>query len=146
MTAYGLDTSFLVAHEISRSASRRRARTYCDKLLARVAPQVPAEFIHAVTDERRFTVSLSVQAAVEHASIWWRAEEVLPVYPGAETTRLFLSWLVQFRLDRKRLLIRSVHELCINLEGISLHDWDLDDRAVQPVSICGQAMATESGR
>jgi predicted nucleic acid-binding protein len=109
MTAYGLDTSFLVAHEVSRHASHRRARTCCDKLLARgdrlaLAPQVVAEFIHVVTDERRFTVPLSVQAAVERASTWWRAEEVLPVYPGAETTRLFLIWLMQFRLGRKRLL------------------------------------------
>jgi predicted nucleic acid-binding protein len=69
-----------------------------------LAPQVLAEFIHVVTDERRFAVPLSVEVAVERASTWWRAEEVLPIYPGTETTRLFLSWLMQFRLGRKRLL------------------------------------------
>ena len=109
MTAHGVDTSFLVAHEVSRHALHRRVRSCCDKLFMRgdrlaLAPQVLAEFIHVVTDERRFTVPLSVQAAVERASTWWRAEEVLPVYPGAETTRLFLIWLMQFRLGRKRLL------------------------------------------
>ena len=69
-----------------------------------MAPQVLAEFIHVVTDERRFTAPLSVEAAVGRASSWWHAEEVLPIYPGGETTRLFLSWLMQFRFGRKRLL------------------------------------------
>ena len=109
MTAYGLDTSFLVAHEVSRHAFHRRVRGCCDKLLTRgdrlaLAPQVLAEFIHVVTDERRFAVPLSVEAAVERASNWWRAEEVLPIYPSAEATRLFLSWMMHFRLGRKRLL------------------------------------------
>jgi predicted nucleic acid-binding protein len=109
MTKYGLDTSFLVAHEVSRHALHRRVRSCCDKLLARgdrlaLAPQVLAEFIHVVTDDRRFAAPLSIEAAVERASIWWQAEEVLPIYPGADTTRLFLCWLVQFRLGRKRLL------------------------------------------
>jgi predicted nucleic acid-binding protein len=109
MTAHGVDTSFLVAHEVSRHALHRRVRSCCDKLFMRgdrlaLAPQVLAEFIHVVTDERRFAVPLSVEAAVQRASTWWRAEEVLPIYPGAETTGLFLSWLMQFRLGRKRLL------------------------------------------
>jgi predicted nucleic acid-binding protein len=109
MTAHGLDTSFLVAHEVSRHALHRRVRSCCDQLLARgdrlaLAPQVLAEFIHVVTDDHRFAAPLSIEAAVERASTWWHAEEVLPIYPGAETTRLFLSWLIQFRLGGKRLL------------------------------------------
>jgi hypothetical protein len=47
---------------------------------------------------------VSIEAAIARASTWWGAEEVFPVYPGAETTRLFLSWLMQFRLGRNRLL------------------------------------------
>ena len=109
MTAYGLDTSFMVAHEVSRHAFHRRVRNCCEDLFSRgdrlaLALQVLAEFIHVVTDERRFAVPLSVETAVERASRWWHAEEVLPIYPGAETTRIFLSWLMQFRLGRKRLL------------------------------------------
>ena len=77
MTAYGLDTSFLVAHEVSRHAFHRRVRGCCDKLLTRgdrlaLAPQVLAEFIHVVTDERRFAVPLSVEAAVARASNWYQ--------------------------------------------------------------------------
>jgi predicted nucleic acid-binding protein len=109
MTFHGLDTSFLIAHEVSGHASHRRVRSHCGRLLADgdklvLAPQVLAEFIHVVTDDRRFESPLSVAAAVERASIWWHAEEVLPIFPGAETARLFLDWLLQFRLGRKRLL------------------------------------------
>jgi predicted nucleic acid-binding protein len=109
MTIYGLETSFLVAYEVSRHAFHRRARSCCDKLSTRGRPvgfgaAVLTEFIHVVTDERRFAVPLSIEGAIARASTWWGAEEVLPVYPGSETTRLFLSWLMQFRLGRKRLL------------------------------------------
>jgi len=109
MTVHGLDTSFLVAHEVSRHALHRRARACCEKLLMRgdrlaLAPQVLAEFIHVVTDDRRFAAPLLIEAAVERASTWWHANEVLPIYPSGETTRLFLDWLTQYRLGRKRLL------------------------------------------
>jgi len=109
MTAHGLDTTFLVAHEVSSHALHRRVRLCCDQILARgdrlaLAPQVLAEFIHVVTDDRRFAAPLAIEAAVERASNWWHAEEVLPIFPGTESARLFLSWLVQFRLGRKRLL------------------------------------------
>ena len=109
MTAHGLDTSFLVAHEVSRHAAHRRVRSCCERLLTQgdrlaLAPQVLAEFIHVVTDDHRFTAPLTIGAAVERASNWWHAEEVLPIFPGTESARLFLSWLIQFRLGRKRLL------------------------------------------
>ena len=50
MTAYSLDTSFRVAHEVSRHAFHRPVRGCCDKLLTRgdrlaLAPQALAEFI-----------------------------------------------------------------------------------------------------
>jgi predicted nucleic acid-binding protein len=109
MNAHGLDTSFLVAYEVSRHGLHRRVRSCCNRLLARgdrlaLAPQVLAEFIHVVTDNRRFAAPLSIEAAVQRASIWWHAEEVFPIYLGAETPRLFLDWLTEFRLGRKRLL------------------------------------------
>lgn len=109
MTVHGADTSFLVAHEVSGHASHRRVRSHCDRLWSRgdklvLAPQVLAEFIHVVTDDRRFTTPLSIPAAIERATVWWHAVEVLPIYPGAETARLFLEWLPKFRLGRKRLL------------------------------------------
>jgi hypothetical protein len=45
-----------------------------------------------------------VAQAVERAEIWWNAAEVVHVFPTAESTLLFLSWLEAHRRGRRRLL------------------------------------------
>ena len=45
---------------------------------------------------RRFQGQLAEQ--------WWTARDVLRVFPDHGSTWLFLSWLTQFSLGRKRLL------------------------------------------
>jgi predicted nucleic acid-binding protein len=69
-----------------------------------IAPQVLAEFIHIVTDGRRFAHPLNVAAARQLAEQWWTANDVVRVFPDDGATRLFLAWLQQFSLGRKRLL------------------------------------------
>jgi predicted nucleic acid-binding protein len=65
---------------------------------------VLAEFIHVVTDRKRFAAPLAMVQAVERAEMWWNAAEVVQVFPTAESTLLFLGWLEEHRLGRKRLL------------------------------------------
>ena len=69
-----------------------------------IRAQVIAEFIHVVTDTRRFTQPLSMHEACQIAEQWWTASEVDHVFPDAAATRQFLAWLRQFSLGRKRLL------------------------------------------
>ena len=62
---HGADTSFLVAFEIQEHAQHAAAFSLLEKLLAQkdrigVTPQVLAEFVHVVTDGRRFQQPLSV--------------------------------------------------------------------------------------
>ena len=106
---HGLDTGFLVAVEVLEHADHLVARDSLVRRLATgdsvaIAPQVLAEFIHIVTDARRFTQPLNITSAIQLAEQWWTAQEVVPVFPGGDATRQFLSWLLQFRLGRKRLL------------------------------------------
>jgi len=106
---HGLDTSFLVAVEVGSHADHAVCRARLQKLLKAedqiaLAPQVLAEFIHVVTDIKRFSSPLNLEAAVERAEIWWNAAEVVHVFPTAESTLLFLGWLAEHRLGRKRLL------------------------------------------
>ena len=106
---HGLDTSFLVAAEVRSHSDHVSAHSRLQKLIkAReafaLAPQILAEFIHVVTDPRRFSSPLHVDQAVERAEIWWNAAEVVQVFPSAESTLLFLGWLGEHRLGRKRLL------------------------------------------
>ena len=106
---HGLDTSFLVAVEVSSHEEHGKSRNRFQKLLKSgdtfsLAPQILAEFIHVVTDSRRFALPLSVEQAVERADVWWNAAEVVHVFPTAESALLFLGWLEEHKLGRKRLL------------------------------------------
>jgi predicted nucleic acid-binding protein len=106
---HGLDTSYLVAVEVSSHEDHASTRARLQKLLKAedvlaLAPQVMAEFIHVVTDPRRFSSPLTMEQAIERAEIWWNAAEVVHIFPTAESTLLFLGWLDEHKLGRKRLL------------------------------------------
>ncbi|TAK99013.1 MAG: PIN domain-containing protein [Verrucomicrobia bacterium] len=106
---HGLDTSFLVAVEVSSHAEHANCRTRFQRLLKAedtfsLAPQILAEFIHIVTDPRRFSSPLTLEQAIGRAEIWWNAAEVVHAFPTAESTLLFLGWLEEHKLGRKRLL------------------------------------------
>ncbi len=106
---HGLDTGFLVAAEVVEHAEHVAARNTLARLLVAgdriaIAPQVLAEFIHIVTDPRRFTQPLDITAAHRLAEQWWTAREVVRVFPDDAATWQFLTWLQQFSLGRKRLL------------------------------------------
>jgi predicted nucleic acid-binding protein len=106
---HGLDTSFLVAVEVSSHDEHAACRSRLQKFLKAedqfaLAPQVLAEFIHIVTDPKRFSAPLTMELANERAEIWWNATEVIHAFPTAESTLLFLGWVEEFKLGRKRLL------------------------------------------
>jgi predicted nucleic acid-binding protein len=106
---HGLDTGFLVAAEVLEHTDHLAARASLARLIAAgdliaMAPQVLAEFIHIVTDARRFAQPLDITAANRLAVQWWTAREVVRVFPDEGATWQFLTWLRQFLLGRKRLL------------------------------------------
>lgn len=106
---HGIDTGFLVAAEIIEHADHAAARALLARLLGAgdrlaLAPQVLAEFMHVVTDQRRFAKPLEMTVARRHALEWWMGREVEQVCPDAKSTQLFLVWMERHRLGRKRLL------------------------------------------
>ena len=71
---HGLDTGFLVAAEVTEHGEHTGARATLVRLLAggdriALAPQVLAEFIHIVTDPRRFIQPLDMTTARQLAQI-----------------------------------------------------------------------------
>lgn len=107
--AEGLDTTFLVEAEVQEHPAHRQARRLLDRLLDSgrplgLAPQVLAEFVHIVTDARRFQRPLSMPEAVARAELWWGAREIQPILPTRDSSLLFLRWMAEHRLGRKRLL------------------------------------------
>lgn len=82
-----------------------------------VAPQILAEFMHVVTDSRRFTRPLAIAEAMNIAEQWWTAREVTHVFLDDGATQLFLTWLRDFSLGRKRLL-DTQFAACLRQNGI----------------------------
>lgn len=105
----GIDTAFLIQVEVSGHPGHAPARALRDRLLDAgdsfaLAPQVLTEFIHVVTDERRFEAPLSMAAALDRADQWWNAEEVVQTLPNQHTASIFIGWMREHGLGRKRLL------------------------------------------
>jgi predicted nucleic acid-binding protein len=104
----GADTSLLVAHSLvdhpDHGAAERAIRDLLGEggLLA-LCPVVIDEFIHVVTDPRRFERALGMPEAIGLAQTWCQSRETLLLHPSDESLRLQLAWLLQFRLGRKRL-------------------------------------------
>lgn len=106
---HGMDTGFLVAAAVAEHAEHSAARQTLASLIAvgdrlAIAPQVLAEFMHVVSDPRRFAQPLGMVEARQIAQRWWTANEVNRVYPDDTATQQFLAWVEQFSFGRKRLL------------------------------------------
>ncbi len=76
----GLDTSFLVQLEVAEYPRHGASREKMDQFLDAedslvLAPQVMAEFIHVVTDPRRFSNPMPVVRAITRAEFWWHTKE-----------------------------------------------------------------------
>jgi len=106
----GLDTTFLVQHDVREAPLHAWARTY---LVASVleagntpglCPQVLAEYLHVITDPARFEYPLTMAAALSRAAAWWSLPGMRGVFPTPRTTSWFLSWMGQHGLGRKRVL------------------------------------------
>jgi predicted nucleic acid-binding protein len=106
----GLDTTVLVAHELKEINSHEKVREHIS-ILSRskdthfaLAPQVLQEFLHVVTDSRRFENPLPMQEALARARFWWNASETAHCHPSDKSWELALAWIERYHLGRKRIL------------------------------------------
>ena len=106
----GADTTFLVQLELVELPAHGAAHELLRRGILEpqvplaLAPQVLAEFIHVVTDPRRFQTPLTMEEAMAKARFWWRATEVRHVFPNESATLLFFEWMQRHSLGRKRIL------------------------------------------
>ncbi len=105
----GIDTSWLIEAELREHARHVAARTALKRLseaaeMLVLVPQVLNEFVHAVTDGKRFQHPLSISEAIEVAEHWWNADSVRQIFPTLESVRLGFQWMRQYDLGRKRVL------------------------------------------
>ena len=95
---HGVDTSFMLAVEIVEHAHHIEASRLLGELLARgdrvaIAPQVLAEFVHVVTDVRRFQRPFSMEIALKKSERWWNGAEADQVLAKDVAIALFHSWM-----------------------------------------------------
>lgn len=106
----GLDTSFLVGLAVREHPSHQACLSlFRDEIVGgtatmALAPQVLTEFCHVVTDPRRFETPIDMPTALRMCEQWWYAQECRHARPDSEATALFLAWMNEFELGRKRLL------------------------------------------
>lgn len=105
----GLDTNILVAHAIPDHPSHGKVRERINLFLLEghhmaVTSGILAEFIHVVTDPRRFENPLTLREALNWAAFWSDAAEVVIISTEIAAHRQWLIWLDQHHLGRKRLL------------------------------------------
>jgi hypothetical protein len=62
-------------------------------------PQVLAEFIHVVTDSRRFSKPRTTDQAIARAALSWEGKEVVRAIPGDEGIDLNLR--IEVRVARR---------------------------------------------
>lgn len=106
---HGIDTGFLVAAEVAEHPDHQAARQKFQSFRAArdrfaLVPQVLPEFVHVVTDPKRFTQPLTMDQALERAEIWWESPEVDQLGSDAFAVRTFFDWMRQHRLGHKRIL------------------------------------------
>lgn len=105
----GIDIDFLVRLSIADHPGRDTAMKLRDRHLDAgdrfaLAPQVITEFVHVVTDPRRFTKPLTMTKALEIARKWCEAEEEQSLSPDSDAMSRFFDLMKKHRLGRKRVL------------------------------------------
>jgi len=105
----GVDASFLIALELDEHLDHDAARDTFTRHVSTgdrfaTAPQVLAEFIHVVTDARRFSRPAGMTKAISLAEQWWTAAEVVQVLPNNASMKRLFDWMRRYSLGRKRIL------------------------------------------
>jgi predicted nucleic acid-binding protein len=67
-------------------------------------PLVATEFLHVVTDERRFSPPLAMNEAMQWLEDFLGSPSVGLIQPGATSLDQTLKWMRQYNLGRKRIL------------------------------------------
>lgn len=106
---HGLDTSFLVAAEVAEHPDHEGVWRRLRGLKAQgdqfaLTALVLAEFVHIVTDARRFKNPLTMPHALAEARAWWEATDVEHISPYDDAVIWFWEAMARHQLGRKRVL------------------------------------------
>lgn len=105
----GIDTTFLIDLEIRESPRHERAVRIFNEWRAEKNTQLVIfshvfnEFLHVITDERRFLHPVPMEKAIERCWFWLDQERVKVVYSDDDSLKRELLWMSMHELGRKRI-------------------------------------------
>jgi predicted nucleic acid-binding protein len=105
----GIDANVLVALAVNDHPSHSKALASFERELASeehvvLSPGVAAEFLHVVTDPRRLSPAQEMTSAIGWLRKWMTEVEPLWLTPDEGAIEVWLKWMTQFQLGRKRIL------------------------------------------
>jgi predicted nucleic acid-binding protein len=106
----GVDTNVLVYWEMADLPEHAPVEAFFEREVytgvhhLAIAPLVLYEFLHVVTDGRRFERPLSMVEALGRAERVWQAREVRQIHETLDVLPLALDLVRRHRLGRKRIL------------------------------------------
>jgi len=105
----GIDTTFLIDLEITDSPRHERAVEIFKKWqneknsVLCIYNNVFNEYIHVVTDAKRFNSPLTMEQAIERCWYWIDHERVKVVFADENALKRQLLWMEMHKLGRKRI-------------------------------------------
>ena len=105
----GIDTTFLIAAVHEAHSRHQEANQLVDDWIEAgerlaLCSHVAAEFLHVITDARRFERPLSMEAAIQQIEDWTASEQVRWFDTRREIILVALEWMRKHQLGRKRIL------------------------------------------
>lgn len=105
----GIDTCFLIDLYWEDSPRNKNARALFDQLSKDESLEIGIyyncfnEFLHVITDSRRFENPFSIKEAVSVIDFWCDIERVKVVYPDDSSFKRTLAWMNTYNLGRNRI-------------------------------------------
>lgn len=105
----GLDTSFLIDLYWQDSPRNKSARALYSKIANDESVQLAVyfncfnEFLHVITDSKRFSNPFSTQEAINVIDFWCDIDRVTVLYPDDTVFKRTLAWMNMFKLGRDRI-------------------------------------------
>ena len=105
----GLDSCFLIDLYWEDSPRNKGARALFERISQDESLEVGIyyncfnEFLHVITDSRRFENPFSMKEAISVIDFWCDTERVTVLYPDDASFKRTLAWMGMYNLDRNRI-------------------------------------------
>ena len=120
----GIDTCFLIDLYWQNSPRNKNARDLYSKLAKDNSCQLAIyyncfnEFLHVITDSRRFENPFTIKEALAVIDFWCDLENVTILYPNDSSFKRALTWMSIFNLGRNRINDTQM-AACYVAQGVS---------------------------